>query len=333
MAAFTSRGNSWRAEVNMRGHRVSASFPTKAAARAWASKIEGEILAGERGEIPDKTFGELLDRYLADVAHKKKGYRWESIRIAAVKACPIASVKLKDLDSRAVVAWRDARLKEVSDASVNRDWNTFSAACSIAVGEWKWLKVNPFSKAAGARRPPSTAHRQRLADPAELESLEHAAADFVGYGVVVQMAKFAVETAMRAGEIHGLTSASVDTNARVARLVDTWADRAKNGGEFTSIKTGKGRDVPLSAEAVRVWHESGGQGFNISAKVRDAAWRKLCAKAGIVDLHFHDLRHTAITRLAKKLHVMDLARMTGHGDINELLTYYNESAENIATKL
>ncbi len=51
------------------------------------------------------------------------------------------------------------------------------------------------------------------------------------------------------------------------------------------------------------------------------------------DLHFHDLRHLAITRLAKKLPILDLARMVGHKDLRMLQIYYNESAEAIAQML
>jgi len=57
------------------------------------------------------------------------------------------------------------------------------------------------------------------------------------------------------------------------------------------------------------------------------------SKTKIKDLTFHDTRHEAITRLAKKLDVLDLARMVGHRDIKQLLTYYNKSAKEIASQL
>ena len=53
----------------------------------------------------------------------------------------------------------------------------------------------------------------------------------------------------------------------------------------------------------------------------------------IEDLHFHDSRHTAITRLAGKLDVLALARMVGHKDLRMLQIYYNESAEDMAKRL
>ena len=53
----------------------------------------------------------------------------------------------------------------------------------------------------------------------------------------------------------------------------------------------------------------------------------------IEDLHCPDTRHEAITRLAKKLDVLDLARMAGHKDLRQLMTYYNATAEELAAKL
>ena len=53
----------------------------------------------------------------------------------------------------------------------------------------------------------------------------------------------------------------------------------------------------------------------------------------IADLRFHDTRHEALTRLAKKLHVLDLARMVGHKDPRSLMIYYNATATEIANRL
>ena len=43
--------------------------------------------------------------------------------------------------------------------------------------------------------------------------------------------------------------------------------------------------------------------------------------------------HDAITRLAQRLNVLQLARMVGHRDIRSLQVYYNETAESMARPL
>ena len=62
---------------------------------------------------------------------------------------------------------------------------------------------------------------------------------------------------------------------------------------------GDRREVPLSKAALRIWKAVGP--FAITPAQADIHFRKSCAKAGIVGLHFHDSRATAITRLAAKL--------------------------------
>jgi integrase len=55
--------------------------------------------------------------------------------------------------------------------------------------------------------------------------------------------------------------------------------------------------------------------------------------ADIENLHFHDTRHEAITRLANNVDVLDLARIVGHKDLSMLMVYYNKSTSDIAKKL
>ena len=51
------------------------------------------------------------------------------------------------------------------------------------------------------------------------------------------------------------------------------------------------------------------------------------------DLHFHDTRYEAVTRLSKKLEVLELARVIGHNDIKSLMIYYNATIDELADKL
>lgn len=143
-----------------------------------------------------------------------------------------------------------------------------------------------------------------------------------GYQRVAVAFLFAIETAMRAGEICGLVAS--DIVGRTATLRQT-KNRTKRG-------------VPLSrraAEILRLLPEVPDQEplFGMTARSLDALFRKAKKRAMIDDCTFHDTRHLAITRLAKKLNVLDLARMVGHEDLRQLQVYYNESAETMASRL
>ncbi len=69
-------------------------------------------------------------------------------------------------------------------------------------------------------------------------------------------------------------------------------------------------------------------------RVKDHQSEQHCHRENLIeDLTFHDTRHEAITRLARKLNVLELARMVGHRDLKMLQIYYNESAASIAKRL
>lgn len=53
----------------------------------------------------------------------------------------------------------------------------------------------------------------------------------------------------------------------------------------------------------------------------------------LVDLHFHDLRHEATSRLADKLQMHELMKVTGHKSSRMLSRYYHPKAEDLAKKL
>lgn len=72
----------------------------------------------------------------------------------------------------------------------------------------------------------------------------------------------------------------------------------------------------------------------ISDMTMHSCFRAACKRAGITNLRFHDLRHTATSRLAAKLpNVIELASVTGHQTIQMLERYYHPSAEALAKKL
>ena len=77
-----------------------------------------------------------------------------------------------------------------------------------------------------------------------------------------------------------------------------------------------------------------GRVFMTTGEAVKQAFSRCCKRAGLVDLHFHDLRHESTTPLARKLpNIIELAKVTGHRDVNMLRRYYNITAEELAQKL
>lgn len=320
MASINSIGKGrWRAQVARKGVRRSKIFDSKQAAKDWAARQEYLILNSEH--VAQKaTFGEVMNRYANEVSPTKRGERWEIIRLKRFRQHPIADVPISELRPQDFAEWRDARLKDVAPASVNREMVLMSAVLTVARKEWGLIDQNPM---ADVRKPSKPPPRDRIATDREMEALALSAGEDLTKATAraFQAFLFAIETGMRAGEIVGLRWEQVDLERRVAHLPKT--------------KNGFPRDVPLSSEAVRLIEALpyADPVFRLSGQKLDALWRKLRNRAAVADLHFHDSRHMAVTRLAKKLDVLDLARMIGHRNVSQLLAYYNASASDIAKLL
>ncbi|EOF9628970.1 tyrosine-type recombinase/integrase [Neisseria gonorrhoeae] len=242
MATITQRNGKWRVQIRMKGVSRSATFERASDAKAWAARIESQIMDGIQGNAPRNTiFADLIRRYLSEVTPSKRGAREESYRIGRALKTPLAKVRLADLRPQDFADWRDQRLQEVSPTSVGRELTTLSAVCEHAMKEWGLLRENPVRKISKPKK-----SRARTRRPTEQEIADICAALLYRPNEKPKMAVqrvavavlFAIETAMRAGEICGLKWADVNMRRRIAHLPIT--------------KNGDSRDVPLSLRAAEL---------------------------------------------------------------------------------
>lgn len=324
MGTITSRkgkrGTTHRAQVCVNGVRQSATFDSKSAARAWMQDAEAE-LSGDK--LPEGTVASALRRYAREVSPGHRGERWELLRLAAIGKQPIAAVRLPALRGSDLADWREERLRTVSPATVLREMNLLHSVFESCRRDWGLLRANPLAEVRRPTAPPS--RKRRITQP-EIDAILAKLGYFGGKPENVSQRiaiafLFALETAMRSGEIVGLQ----------------WADVGKHSVTLPKTKNGDSREVALSTEAHRLLkllpHTKGRPVFDLDSAQRDALFRKARDKAKIPTLRFHDSRAEAIFRLSKKLDVMELARMIGHRDLKSLLFYYSTSAAELSAKL
>jgi integrase len=144
----------------------------------------------------------------------------------------------------------------------------------------------------------------------------------------------AYETGRRRGEIQSLTWNKVDLKAGLIRL------------ESKDTKTGEGRPVPISAtlravlDEIRYALREGkvspidGRVFTWKGKPMTEGWktafRAACRRARLADLHFHDLRHTFVTRKVREgWDYKRIMAITGHKTFAVFQRYNNPSEEDI----
>jgi len=179
---------------------------------------------------------------------------------------------------------------------------------------------NPVAK---VRKPSMGRPRDRRLEPGEEERLLDACRQY-GDGQIFAAVVLALETGMRRGEIASLEWKHVDFRRRTVHLPET--------------KIGEPRTVPLSSRALVVLRQLprriDGQVFGLRSDAIGLAFRRVCDRAGIKGLRFHDLRHEATSRFFEKgLNPMQVAAITGHKTLQMLKRYTHLKAEDLAELL
>jgi integrase len=327
MPTIRKRTTGWQAIVRLVGHEPQSQiFDSKTKAAAWGHALEAKLREQKTGTVK-ATLQDAIDKYIKDVCPTHKSGENERKRLLALsKIVGLLPVQrqVREVTAVDLSRFRDSRLEQVSVATVRKEMTILRSVLESARRDWGMITVNPIGD---VKKPPAPPNRDRLFVGDELDRIITA----LGYTDKVTTLQhqvgvallIAFETAMRSSEILELTWSRVNLEAQYVSLPET-----KNGDQ---------RDVALSTRAVALLTQLKGldkvQVFTITPASRDALFRKARNKCKIVDLHFHDSRANAITALAKKLDIHDLARMIGHRDIRSLQIYYRKTASDIAKSL
>jgi len=326
MASFRQRNNRWQVRVRRQGFPDQVrTFNFRQDAERWARSIETEIDRGMFTNVSlaqQTTLGDLITRYLQEVLPHKKSFSEDSFRLRALTRRPIAKWSIANLSPAKIAEYRDERLKQVANGTVIRELSYLSAIINHSRREWGIHVTNPVLL---VRKPPTPEGRNRtLTDSERMSLLEALTPTSRGNIWVKPLVQLALETAMRKGELLSLRWEHIDLSQRTAFLPTT--------------KNGDSRTVPLSSEAVRVLEglvrSISGVVFPIKGANLHARFKRSVKRAGLENFRFHDLRHTAVTSIAKKLpNIIELSAVSGHKNLGMLKRYYHPDPKQLAQKL
>ena len=324
MASLRKHGNKWQARIIRRGYApLSKSFTTKPDAERWARKIESQIDQGiyiDTAEAQRITIVDIIERYRLAVTPKKKGAKQEGYRLNVIKRTKLSHLTLAKIRSADIVKFRDERLIVAAANTVKNELNTLSAIFEYARCELGLIATNPCT---AVKRPTLPNGRKRRLLPGEEDALLSACRSSRAW-YLSSIVILALETGARLGELTKLNFKDIDLNRAVAHLRDT-----KNGDD---------RVIPLSKtalECLRAMPRSiDGRLIGAQTESVKQAFRAAVKRSGIVDLHFHDMRHEAVSRLFERgLNVMEVASISGHKTLQMLKRYTHLKAEDLALKL
>lgn len=269
--------------------------------------------------LPNRKIPRGLGTHRAQQAEKTARSDAVRRRLANIPVADIARHDLQNLVST-------QRQDNVSASTIANERALLRVLFNYVQTVWNWPAPNG-NPATRLRMPVVDNARDRVMSPEEQAQLDSALAECTNQ-LVAPTLTLLRETAMRASEpIAHARWRDVDFTRRVIRL--------------PSGKTGR-RDVPLSIAALEALHElqrlsPGGPDelvVRITYESLKAAWNRSLERAGIEDLHIHDLRHTAATRLALKTgNVFLVQALTGHKTLSQLKRYVNVKAEDVVAAL
>jgi integrase len=335
MASFRKRAGRWQARITRKGHLdLTKTFASKDDAQRWARAIEREIDTGSflpRQCPVGLTLSDLIKRYISEVVPRLRGACTETVRLKTIDR-HLGRYMLTSLTSAVVATFRDQRLKEVSASTCLRELQSLSSMLTVAQREWQLVADNAVQ---AVRKPsPNRPRERRLSAEEEVRLMaaltppaDRQASGRWSKGTrniwLKPFIQLALECAMRRGELLSLRWEDVDLEKRTAFLVLT--------------KNGTSRTVPLTSRAIEVLRELprsiDGRVFPLSANAIRQAWERARRNAGLSDLHLHDCRHEATSRLAERLNVLELGAVTGHKDLRMLARYHHPDPANLAKKL
>ena len=321
MASILKRNDKWFVRVRKHGQpSQSKTFTIKQDAQRWAVMIERQIDQGLVGCVDKSvTLGDLLKRYLKEVTPHKKSRDKETWRIKALLKRSISGVGLPNLTSTIISNFKTLRL--VDGARTTRyDLALIRHCLEFARLEWGYyLPINPVDLVS---KPKLNKPRDRRVSAYDIDKLVHALRETkVTY--LKPLILIALETGLRQGELIKLLWKDVDLDSRLLKVRDT--------------KNGEDRVIPLSNKSLSILESlprSGKTVFNASHSSLQNAWKRLIKRSGLIDLHFHDLRHEAISRFIERgLTIPEAASISGHKAQSMLLRYAHPDLSYIKKKV
>jgi integrase len=314
--------------VNGKTHRGSCQTEDEKQAREFHDRLRADIWRGRvLRDDQKRTVSEAISRFLQERANKRScrddhrhGEWWQAqfsslgVRLLEeVTPDLVAGIRNKELR-------RTTRLgKAVSPSTVNRKLAFLRSVINAAAKEWLWLESAPKFRLI-----PGETQRRRYLTAEEVKRL--AAVLPQPYA---DMARFAVATGMRQSNVLGLKWAQLDLERRKATFPH---EVMKNGRPFS---------CPLNETAMTVinrWigkhHEFvfTGPGGRVNS-VPSRMWARALKQAGLVDVRWHDLRHTWASLMRQSgVTLSDLKELGGWESHQMVDRYAHLNIEHLAPK-
>ncbi len=332
MASIIKRGSKYRALIRKKGITRCQTFQSKAAAKAWAIRIEAEmelVATGSRLSVKGLTMGDLIDRYTADIEPIKKWSLNKRYTLNMLKT-QLGDRPASSFGVNMVLMFaNDRRAGGVGAAAIKGNLSYLGTVVKYARNTLMLdIDVNVVSEALSSLSDNGLLciprHRERRPTEAELELLR---SYFDTRNIKLPMSditNFAISSGMRRCEICSIKWVDLDTRKKLVIIRNRKHPSRKIGNDQTVPLLGSSFDIAVRQPRVdeRIFPY-------IPMSVTETFIRA-CRMMKIEDLHFHDLRHHALSLLFEQgFLIPEVAIVSGHSSWDMLKRYTHIKPESL----
>lgn len=332
----------WRVQVRRKQSYASETFLRHEDARKWAIATERRI---DLGEAPRKSaardptlFAHLIDLHVQDMCEVGKApRRSKQFTLDALKA-KLGKVKLKDLTRECLIQFGKDRSKEgAGPVTISADFGYLKLVLTHAAAvHGVDVKVEPVELARVALKRLGLIGKSRQRDRRPTrDEIKHLLKHFDDSQTLLipmgRIVRFAIASAMRQDEICRIRWSDVDVDNHMVLVRDRKDPREKDGNDQpVPLLSLTGFNALRLVRVQRKYRPRGDLIFPYNPRSVGTAFRRACKHLKIKNLHFHDLRHEATSRLFEAgLRIEQVALVTGHRDWKMLKRYTHLRPEHL----
>jgi integrase len=347
---------SWRAQVSLDGKRMSRTFKTNKECVAWIRKTNNKIDKGLSYETAQYTVEAFMKRWLTNSKSSLRPKTWHQyeqitrdyispdlgkIKLVALRPDLIQTVYDKHLDAGVGV-----RTVQLVHSVLRRCLNQ---AVKLGI-----LQRNPTV----ATSPPKAEYKEmKFFDAGQAQLLlitSKAKGD--RYATLYQLA---LTTGMRQGELLGLQWKDINWDKRILRIQRQLSripggklkyEKPKTRSSVRALSLGEATIIALKEHQMQQFHETNQAGtrwqdfdlifpsstgtptnpFNLYYR----SFKPLLKDAGLPDIRFHDLRHTAASLMLNNgVSVLAASKRLGHAQPSITLNTYGHLVPGIQEEI
>jgi integrase len=336
MASITKRGKRWRALVRKGGQVRCETFGSRKHAESWAATIEQEIdqlKATGYMQPKGQTVADILDRYTREVYPLKPWGRSKTADLKLLRA-KLGAILVENLNhERLMQVFREMHADGAGGVTISARIGYLIVVLETAKDVWR-LNV-PIDAAKGVRSALSklglikkSKHRDRRVTDAELQRIIDHLERKVSTVPMAAILWFSVASAMRISETCRLQWADLNEADMTIRVRDRKHPTAKTGNhQIVPLLNLAGHDAfaIISAQP-----RNSKRIFPANSRTVGDYFTEAVAQLEIEDLHLHDVRHEAISRLFEAgYRIEEVAVVSGHRDWAQLKRYTHLRAVNL----